>query len=52
MKITITSRKPRNPLVASARFRRAGSHARPQSTQRQQARRALTRELDHLPHSP
>ena len=30
MKITVTLRKPRNPLVASARFRRAGSHARPQ----------------------
>jgi hypothetical protein len=52
MKITVTLRKPRNPLVASARFRRAGSHARPQRAQRQQARRGLQRELEHWPHSP
>ena len=56
MKITVTSRKPRNPLVASARFRRAGSHRPDGRSQRQQSGRALGRELDRMSrlkqHSP
>lgn len=46
-KITVTARKPRNPLVAPAHFRRAGSH-QPGGPSRQDARRALRRELDQL----
>lgn len=46
-KITVTVRKPRNPLVAPAHFRRAGSH-RQGGAPRQDARRALRRELDQL----
>ena len=54
-KITMPARKPRNPLVAPAHFRRAGSH-QPGGTSRQDMRRALRRELDQLSprlrHSP
>ena len=56
MKITVTSRKPRNPLVAAARFRQAGSHQADGRSQRQQAGRALGRELEQMSrmkqHSP
>ena len=52
MKITVTPRKPRNPLVARAHFRRAGSHQPSGRSQRQQAGRALMRELDPMKHSP
>jgi hypothetical protein len=54
-KITVTARKPRNPLVAPAHFRRAGSH-QAGGTSRQDMRRSLRRELDQLSprlrHSP
>ncbi|HUG25315.1 hypothetical protein [Piscinibacter sp.] len=49
MKITVTSRKPRNPLVAPAHFRRAGSHRNGGGSLRQQAGRSLQRELQQLP---
>jgi len=54
MKITTTfCRKPRNPLVAQARFRRAGSHQPGGRSQRQDAGRSLKRELDQMKqHSP
>jgi len=39
--------KPRNPLVAAARFRRAGAHTRRDST-RQAARERLRREIAQL----
>ena len=47
-------RKPRNPLVAAVRFRRAGSHAQSGSSARQQASRMLRRELSQVvpDHSP
>ncbi len=48
MKITITSHKPRNPLIAIARFRQAGSHRPPVGAQRLQHRLAVRRELDQL----
>jgi hypothetical protein len=48
MKITVTSRKPRNPLVAPAHFRRAGVHQRSGGALRQHTSRALRRELDQL----
>ena len=52
MKITVTSPKPRNPLVAHARFRRAGTHQPHGRAMRQQAGRSLKRELDQMKHSP
>jgi len=52
MKITLNSLKPRNPLVASARFRKAGDHRMARGGQRQESTRALRRELDRMKHSP
>ena len=53
MKITVNTLKPRNPLVAPAHFRRAGEHRPRGSSMRQQAGRALRRELDQFKqHSP
>lgn len=42
-----SSAMPRNPLVAAARLRHAGSHRRSTGGVRQQARQALRRELRH-----
>ena len=50
MKITLDALKPRNPLVAAARQRLAGSHRRSASAERQRARSALHRELQHERH--
>lgn len=52
MKITVTLRKPRNPLVAAALQRQAGAHRRSPSAQRQQADRAMRRALQHERSSP
>lgn len=52
MKITVNTLKPRNPMVVPARFRRAGRHPSADQGQRQQARRALRRELDQIERSP
>jgi hypothetical protein len=54
MKITVKTRKPRNPLVAPAHFRRAGRHQPRSGSMRQHAGRALQRELNQLAfqHSP
>ena len=53
MKITITTLKPRNPLVAPARFRRAGSHQSSGRAMRRQDGIALRRELEQMKqHSP
>ena len=46
--ITVTAPKPRNPLVAASRMRRAGSHRGSGATLRQQSQRTLKRELDRL----
>ena len=51
MKIAIHSTKPRNPLVAAAQFRRAGSHRPQTGVLRKQASRHLKHELDQLSHS-
>lgn len=48
MKIRITARKPRNPFVAPAHFRRAGVHQPGAGALRQRSGRALRRELDQL----
>ncbi len=53
MKITLKTLKPRNPLVAAARFRRAGMHGAGGRLSRQQAGHALRRELTQMKqHSP
>jgi len=55
MKIKLTIRKPRNPLVAAAHFRRAGTHRPHGGAMRQESGRTLRRELDQLTrlkHSP
>jgi len=53
MKITITAPKPRNPLVAPAHFRRAGSHQPGGRATRRQGSRMLRRELEQMnQHSP
>ena len=52
MKISVETRKPRNPLVAPARFRRAGSHRPGSRFARQEGQRALQRELKQMPASP
>lgn len=48
MKITFNTLKPRNPLVARAQFRHAGSHQPGGRSMRQQAGRSLKHELDHM----
>lgn len=52
MKITLKTTKPRNPLVAPAHFRRAGSHRPGSRFMRQEGRRLLQRELDRMKPSP
>lgn len=53
MKIIVNRLKPRNPLVAAARSRRAGTHRPGGHSRRRQAGRELRRELDQLKsHSP
>jgi hypothetical protein len=48
MKLSIRNQVPRNPLVALALFRKAGSHRRTARSDRQLAQRALRRELARL----
>lgn len=48
MKIVITLKKPRNPLVAPAHFRRAGSHRPRTVMHRQDGERVLRQELDAM----
>jgi hypothetical protein len=52
MKIVITLPRPRNPLVAAAKFRRAGMHRPSERSQRQHAADALRRELNPMKHIP
>lgn len=52
MKLSLPTLKPRNPIVAPSRLRQAGAHRRPAGGERQQAQRALRREIDHLRMSP
>lgn len=44
-KITLCPRRPRNPLVAAALARQAGSHRRSGAAERQHAKRQLQRAL-------
>lgn len=43
--------KPRNPFVAPAKFRKAGSHEKPTKSLRRQARQALAKAARQLPES-
>ncbi len=52
MKLNLKSIKPRNPFVAAAMRRVAGSHRASTSNRRQQASRELRREIDRLRPSP
>lgn len=55
IKMSLTAKSPRNPLVAPAHFRRAGAHRPGGGALRQRCGRALRRELDQLDrqkHSP
>jgi len=47
-KLTVPASKPRNPLVAAARFRQAGQHGHGDGAARREGRQALKRELAHL----
>jgi hypothetical protein len=47
-RLIVPTRKPRNPLVAAARLRRAGKHGPQAGAQRQAERKALKNELHRL----
>lgn len=47
-KLTVPASKPRNPLVAAARFRQAGQHGNGRADARREGRQALKRELANL----
>ena len=51
MKFTIAPSKSRNPLVAAAHFRHAGTHRPRGGAVRQQNGRTLRRELDQFSRS-
>ncbi|MBI5276632.1 MAG: hypothetical protein HY854_09250 [Burkholderiales bacterium] len=48
MKLHVTPPKPRNPLVAAAAQRKAGSHRKSKSSERHQSKMALKRQLKDL----
>jgi len=47
-KFIVPTARPRNPLVAAARFRQAGQHGNAPGAQRREGRRTLERELSQL----
>ena len=47
-KFIVPTSKPRNPLVAAARFRQAGQHGNAAAAARSEGRQALKRELASL----
>jgi hypothetical protein len=48
MKLRVTAPKPRNPLVAPAARRRAGSHRKSAASERQAQDRQLKKQLKDL----
>jgi len=52
MKLTVKTIQPRNPFVAAALRRHAGSHRRGMATARQSVRRELRAEVKQLHLSP
>jgi hypothetical protein len=49
IKLRVAQPKPRNPLVAPAAQRKAGSHRKPTSAQRRAEKMALKKQLRELP---
>lgn len=49
IKLRLTPPKPRNPLVAPAKQRKAGSHRKPRAAQRRADKMALKKQLKELP---
>jgi hypothetical protein len=49
IKLRIAASKPRNPLVAAAAVRKAGSHRKSRSAQRRAEQMALKKQLKELP---
>ena len=49
IKLRLAATKPRNPLVAPAARRKAGSHRKSVSAQRTAEKRALKQQLKDLP---
>ena len=47
-KLIVKASRPRNPLVAPARFRQAGQHGAGEGAARREGRQALKRELSKL----
>ena len=47
-RLIVKATKPRNPLVAAARFRQAGEHGARAGAERREGREALKRELSKL----
>ena len=47
-KLIVNASRPRNPLVAAARFRQAGQHGTGDGAERREGRQALKRELSML----
>ena len=48
MKITVHAVRPRNPLVAAARRRKAGSHRRSNASNRQRQARAMAHDIQKM----
>jgi hypothetical protein len=48
IKLRLTPPKPRNPLVAAAAQRKAGSHRKSQAAQRRSEKMALKKQLKEL----
>jgi hypothetical protein len=48
IKLRMTAPKPRNPLVAAAAQRKAGSHRKSRSAERQQDKAQLKKQLKDL----
>lgn len=48
IKLRVTPPKPRNPLVAAAAQRKAGSHRKSRSAERQQEKSQLKKQLKDL----
>ena len=48
IKLRVTAPKPRNPLVAAAAQRKAGSHRKSRSAERQQQKNQLKKDLKNL----
>jgi hypothetical protein len=48
IKLRVTQPKPRNPLVAAASQRKAGSHRKSRAAQRQEQKALLKKQLKEL----